>query len=59
MFNDTFTMCIFTAIVLCEWYQAADHNDLLEYRVYLLEMGSEMCLLRSYLCQFPLFLQDS
>ncbi|CAK9010989.1 Uncharacterized protein SCF082_LOCUS10896 [Durusdinium trenchii] len=33
IFNDSFTMCIFSAIVLCEWYQAADHNDLLEYRV--------------------------
>ncbi|OLQ08214.1 hypothetical protein AK812_SmicGene8295 [Symbiodinium microadriaticum] len=26
-------MCIFTAIVLTEWYQAADVNELLEYRV--------------------------
>ena len=26
-------MCIFTAIVLTEWYQAADVHELLEYRV--------------------------
>ncbi|CAE7470915.1 unnamed protein product [Symbiodinium natans] len=32
IFNDSFTMCIFTAIVLTEWYQAADHDELLEYR---------------------------
>jgi len=33
MFDDSFSMCIFTAIVLTEWYQAADVNELLEYRV--------------------------
>ena len=33
VFSDTFSMCIFSAIILTEWYQAADHNDLLEYRV--------------------------
>jgi len=33
MFSDSFSMCIFSAIILTEWYQAADHNDLLEYRV--------------------------
>ncbi|CAE7470905.1 unnamed protein product [Symbiodinium natans] len=32
IFNDAFTMCIFTAIVLTEWYQAADLDELLEYR---------------------------
>jgi len=33
MFDNSFAMCIFTAIVLTEWYQAADINELLEYRV--------------------------
>lgn len=33
MFNDSFSMCIYSAIVLTEWYQAAEHNQLLEYRV--------------------------
>ncbi|OLQ08212.1 hypothetical protein AK812_SmicGene8297 [Symbiodinium microadriaticum] len=33
MFDDSFSMCIFTAIVLTEWYQAADVHELLEYRV--------------------------
>jgi len=33
MFDDSFSMCIFTAIVLTEWYQAADVHELQEYRV--------------------------
>mmetsp|Transcript_26804 Transcript_26804/g.50431 ORF Transcript_26804/g.50431 Transcript_26804/m.50431 type:complete len:266 (+) Transcript_26804:72-869(+) len=32
MFNDSFTMAIFCGIAFTEWYQAADHNALLEYR---------------------------